>query len=68
MRVLWVSNRGDLGGAEIALAEGVSALAARGHEVHVVLPWPGPLTQRLSAAASVEVLPHNPWGPVGSDR
>ena len=60
MRVLFVSHSADLGGAEVTLAEGVTALAQRGVEAHVALPEAGPLEQRLVDAASVSVAPE-PW-------
>ncbi len=61
MRVLWVSHAAGLGGAELALAEGVAALAERGIETHVLLPREGPLRERLSTAAAIHVVPYNGW-------
>ena len=60
MRVLVLSHSADLGGAEVALAEGVTGLARHGVDVHVGLPEPGPLAERLGAAASVWVAAA-PW-------
>ena len=60
MRVLVLSHSADLGGAEVALAEGVTGLARHGVDVHVGLPEPGPLAERLAAAASVWVAAA-PW-------
>jgi glycosyltransferase involved in cell wall biosynthesis len=59
MRVLWLSHSGNIAGAELCLAEGVDALSARGHEVHVVLPAEGSLRSRLTAAAEVHVCGYN---------
>jgi glycosyltransferase involved in cell wall biosynthesis len=64
MRILWLSHSGVLGGAELALAEGVDALSARGHEVHVVLPEEGPLRKRLDQAASLHVCRQHRWASV----
>lgn len=50
-----------MGGAELALVEGVDALAARGHEVHVVLPGWGPLAGPLGVNATIHVCKHKPW-------
>ena len=61
MRLLWVSHRAELGGAELALVEGVKVLAQRGHDIHVVMPMEGPLRDRLAPWSEVHVLPHNPW-------
>lgn len=65
MRVVWLSASANLGGAELALAEGVTALTSRGHEVHVILPIDGPLRARLSEAASIQVSSHDPWMTTG---
>lgn len=43
------------------MAEGVEALAARGHEQHVVLPSVGPLLYRLDDCATVNVCTHKAW-------
>jgi glycosyltransferase involved in cell wall biosynthesis len=59
--MLWVSHSSRIGGAELALAESVDALAERGHEVHVVLPEEGPLRARLRSASSVQLCWHNWW-------
>jgi glycosyltransferase involved in cell wall biosynthesis len=61
MRVLWVSHSLRVGGSELALVEGVQALAARGHRVEVVVPGDGPLQSLLADSAPVHVIPHNPW-------
>lgn len=61
MKILWVSHRAELGGAELALAEGVDALTRYGHAVHVVIPKEGTLQSRLASAASVQICHHNPW-------
>jgi glycosyltransferase involved in cell wall biosynthesis len=60
MRVLVLSHSSDLGGAEVALAEAAAGLARHGVEAHVGLPRPGPLAERLGAAASVWVT-REPW-------
>ena len=61
MRILWVSYSALLDGAELSMAESVSALTERGHSVHVVLPEAGPLTTHLGAASSVRLCWHNRW-------
>lgn len=61
MRILWVSHSAAVGGAELALVEGVAALAEYGHQVHVVLPSEGPLAGRLSEATSTHVVPMVKW-------
>jgi glycosyltransferase involved in cell wall biosynthesis len=61
VRLVWVSHRAELGGAELALVEGVKVLAQRGHDIHVVMPMEGPLRDRLAPWSEVHVLPHNPW-------
>jgi glycosyltransferase involved in cell wall biosynthesis len=61
MRLLWVSHSARMGGAELGLLEGIQALHARGHELHVVLPVPGPLEDRLAPYATVHVCRHKPW-------
>jgi len=61
VRVLWLSHSSSIGGAELALAEGASALARRGHEVHVMLPHKGPLTERLGPARGVHIVHSNRW-------
>jgi glycosyltransferase involved in cell wall biosynthesis len=61
LKVLWVSHKAELGGAELSLVEGAQALLERGHEIHVVLPRDGPLTDRLRPIANVDICPHNPW-------
>jgi glycosyltransferase involved in cell wall biosynthesis len=67
VRIVWVSHRSGLAGAELSLLEGARALAGRGVEVEAVLPGPGPLEERLRAAgAGVAVVPHARW--VGPDR
>ncbi len=50
MRILHISSARSLGGGERHLAGLVSALAARGHEVHVALSPQSPLAEELSAA------------------
>lgn len=61
MRILWISHSGSLGGAELALIEGVGALASRGDAVDVVLPEDGPLRDRLTSKAMVHVSNHLLW-------
>lgn len=61
MKVLWASPRAAVGAVELGLVEGAAALAARGHEQHVVLPGPGPLRDLLDGVATVHEVPHNPW-------
>jgi glycosyltransferase involved in cell wall biosynthesis len=67
MRVLWIGHAAGIGGAELSVAEAVRALNRRGHSSHVVLPAEGPLRSRLAEAATIDVIPHNPWagGPRG---
>lgn len=48
----------DLYGSDLQLLESVTALAGRGHPVHVVLPRTGPLEKLLvDRGASTEVIP-----------
>jgi glycosyltransferase involved in cell wall biosynthesis len=61
MRVLWVSHRAGIGGAELCLVEGVEALARRGHVSHVVLPREGSLQSRIAPLGRVHICNHNPW-------
>jgi glycosyltransferase involved in cell wall biosynthesis len=61
VRLLWISHRAGLGGAELGLAEGAKVLAQRGHDIHVVLPREGPLRQRLEQWSAVHLCHHNPW-------
>ena len=61
MKILWLSHSARPGGAEFAMAEAVEALAARGHEQHVVLPSVGPLLYRLDGCATVDVCTHKAW-------
>lgn len=62
MKVVWISHRSGLAGAELSLVEAANALVERGVEVEVVLPWRGPLEQRLRAAgAGVRFIPHARW-------
>lgn len=67
MRIVWVSHRSGLAGAELSLLEGARALVERGVGVEAVLPGSGPLEERLRAAgAGVTIVPHARW--VGPDR
>jgi glycosyltransferase involved in cell wall biosynthesis len=62
LKVVWISHRSGLAGAELALVEGVAALAERGTSSLVVLPWEGPLRGRLEAlGARVAIVPHVRW-------
>ena len=63
MRIAWVSHTGEVtGGAEISLVEAAAALAERGVELHAVLPWRGPLADRLEALdVPVSVLAYRWW-------
>lgn len=61
MRLVWVSHSARVGGAELGLLEGIQALHARGHELHVVVPVRGPLEERLAPYATVHVCKHKPW-------
>jgi glycosyltransferase involved in cell wall biosynthesis len=61
MRVLWLSHSAGIGGAELALLEGVEALQARSHEVQVVLPEVGPLLYRLGEHTPIHVVRHKAW-------
>jgi glycosyltransferase involved in cell wall biosynthesis len=61
MRILWLSHVAELGGATFALAEGVDALAERGHRVDVVMPEEGRLRGRLAKAQTVVVQASNRW-------
>jgi glycosyltransferase involved in cell wall biosynthesis len=66
MKVVWISHRGGVAGAELSLVEGVRGLAGRGVEVEVVVPWRGPLEERLAAAgASVTHARHARWVSAG---
>jgi len=67
VKIVWISHRSGLAGAELSLLEGARALVARDVEVEAVLPGPGPLVERLRAAgARVTIVPHARW--VGPDR
>jgi glycosyltransferase involved in cell wall biosynthesis len=67
VKVVWISHRGELGGAELSLLEGARGLVRRGVEVEAVLPWNGRLAQRLDAAGvQVTLIPHARW--VGRER
>jgi glycosyltransferase involved in cell wall biosynthesis len=61
VRILWISHTGGIGGAEQGMVEAIDALAARGHENHVVMRDEGPLRERLTSARSVHVCWHNWW-------
>ncbi len=63
MKIVWVSHdSGVSAGAELCLLEGVRGLAGRGHELHVVVPAPGMLSERLkNVRASVLVIPYRWW-------
>ena len=62
MRVLWASHTGQIGGAELCLLEGATAVRDRGAEVVVVVPEEGPLAERLRAAGvEVIVFPYVRW-------
>ena len=66
MKVVWVSHRSGLAGAELSLLEGTRGLVARGVMVEVVLPWAGPLGDRLrELGAGFTVLPHARWASEG---
>lgn len=56
MRILHISSARSLGGGERHLAGLVSALVARGHEVHVVLSPQSPLAEELSALPAAHIL------------
>lgn len=43
------------------MAEGIAALARRGHSNHVVLPSEGMLRSELGPADGVHICHHNPW-------
>ncbi len=61
MRIVWVAHSAQISGAGLTFAESIGVLAGAGHEVHAVLPGDGPLRERLSGAAHVELCHHNPW-------
>jgi glycosyltransferase involved in cell wall biosynthesis len=48
MRIAWFSHRGDLGGAELSLFEGVKGLTSRGEKILVVVPSNGDLVHKLN--------------------
>ncbi len=68
MNLIWVSHSERLAGAEMALAEGVSALTARGHRVTVAIPRPGPLGAVLGQGTDVTTIPYNPWASSGGNQ
>ena len=60
--MLWVTfAAAEIGAVEMGTAEGVRELAERGHELHVQVPAPGPITELLDGVATIHVVPHNPW-------
>ena len=62
MRVLWASHTGQIGGAELCLLEGATAVRDQGAEVVVVVPEDGPLVERLRAVGvDVVVFPYLWW-------
>ena len=62
MRILWASHSSQIGGAELCLLEGATAVRDQGAEVVVVVPENGPLEDRLQAASiAVVVVPYQRW-------
>ena len=62
MRVLWVSHSSQIGGAELCLLEGTTAVRDLGAEVVVVVPDSGPLGDRVRATgAEVLTVPYLRW-------
>jgi glycosyltransferase involved in cell wall biosynthesis len=69
MKIVWFSHSADLAGAELCLLEGARGLAAGGHQVHVVLPMPGRLGDRLQRQGiSVSVIAYRWWIAAGAQR
>lgn len=62
MKILWLSHRGDLEGAELSLLEAARGLVSRGETVQAVLPAPGPLAKRLEQiSVPVFVVGYSWW-------
>lgn len=63
MKIVWVSHDANLSaGAELCLLEGVQGLVARGHQLHVVVPARGRLSERLGEVqVSTLVIPYRWW-------
>jgi glycosyltransferase involved in cell wall biosynthesis len=60
MRILLMSSSGAVGGAERVLLDLAGAMRARGHDIAVIASDLGPLADRASGGAHVEVLPFPP--------
>jgi len=56
LRILHISSARTLGGGERHLADLLSALALRGHEVYAAVPANSPLREELSALPSKNIL------------
>ena len=56
-----MASRPYVGAVELSTIEGSRALAARGHEQHVVLAADGPVAALAAGHATVHVVAHNPW-------
>lgn len=62
MRILWASHSSQIGGAELCLLEGTTAVRNLGAEVVVVVPDSGPLGDRVRATgAEVLTVPYPRW-------
>jgi glycosyltransferase involved in cell wall biosynthesis len=62
MRLLFLSHTSGLAGAELALAEALTGLHETGHELHLVLPSPGPLEAIVAPyVTSITYLRFDPW-------
>jgi glycosyltransferase involved in cell wall biosynthesis len=61
VRISWVTPTVALGGSERSLVEGAIALSSRGHEVHVIAPQRGWLSDELEGVAEFHVRAQNPW-------
>lgn len=63
MRILFLDQFSDLGGAQHALLDTVDAVQLRGWQPHVLLPGPGPLVDALqSQNVAVDEIPCGPYG------
>lgn len=62
MRMAFANHTADIAGAERSMLNIVQVIAERGHEVHVWLPGPGPLVDRLAGiGARLHRQPSHWW-------
>ncbi|MDX6424533.1 MAG: hypothetical protein QOI67_2004, partial [Gaiellaceae bacterium] len=62
MKVVWISHRADLGGAEAGLVEAAVALRPLGIKSHALLPSSGQFAESLaSAAVPFSITPYRWW-------